>query len=211
MPKTPEEAGVDPAHRPQHREHLRPPGLARRQGGARPRQLHRGAPRPPPHLHRDQRARDRAVREGLVRRADQGQGPVEAGPADARRDRGGLPGYRGGGCRAQGGRRHRLGRTASRPTTAPQLADDHQRGWPGAARSRSASSAATAERDREDHGAGARHRHLRRRRAAPLRLGLQLRRRRLLHPRRSPTASSGCCAGCTSTTGAARCGRRSPA
>ena len=26
----------------------------------------------------------------------------------------------------------------------------------------------------------------------------------------SPTASSGCCAGCTSTTGAARCGRRSP-
>ena len=35
-------------------------------------------------------------------------------------------------------------------------------------------------RDRQDHGARARHQHLRGRRAAPLRLGVQLRRRRLL-------------------------------
>ena len=88
-------------------------------------------------------------------------------------------GTRGGGCRAQGGRRHRLGRTAPRPPTAPR--------WRRSSATMPRGSEATlghqARRrpgDREDQGAGARHRHLRRRRAAPLRLGLQLRRRRLL-------------------------------
>ena len=77
LPKTEEDAGDDPAHRPQHREHLRHPGVARRQGGAASARTSSRAASTTGALHRDQRARDRAVRAGLVRRAHQGQGPLK--------------------------------------------------------------------------------------------------------------------------------------
>src|SRR4030095_4035285 len=44
------------AHRPQHGERLRHPGLARRSRRAGTRELHRAAPRSPPHPHRVPRA-----------------------------------------------------------------------------------------------------------------------------------------------------------
>ena len=60
---------LHPAHRPQLREHLRPAGLARRQGGAHPRQLHRGQARLPAHLRRGERQRHRPVRGRQHRRS----------------------------------------------------------------------------------------------------------------------------------------------
>ncbi len=59
----------DPPHRPQRREHLRPDRLARRQGGADPRQLHRGPPRLQAHLRRRERQGHRAVRGRQHRRS----------------------------------------------------------------------------------------------------------------------------------------------